>query len=60
VVSSDGIGSDASATFVLIFFLLEIEVLLTSISLTTLEIPISHRVICYEVGQIARLEIILE
>ena len=54
------IGSDVAATFTLILFLLGTGVLLTGVFLTTLEIHISHRVICYEVGRIAMLEIISE
>lgn len=54
------VGSDASATFALTLFLLGTGVLLTGVFLTTLEIHISHQVICYEVSRIAMLEIISE
>lgn len=54
------IGSDASATFALILFLLGTGVLLVSVFLTTVEIQKSHQAICYEVGRIAMLEIIAE
>lgn len=50
------ISSDAAATLVLILFLLGTGVLLTGVFLTTLEIHMSHRAICYEVARIAMLE----
>ena len=50
------ISSDAAATLVLILFLLGTGVLLTGVFLTTLEIHMSHRAICYEVDRIAMLE----
>lgn len=54
------IGSDAASTFALVLFLLGTGVLLAGVCLTTLEIHMSHRAICYEVGRIAMLEIISE
>lgn len=54
------IGSDAASTFALMLFLLGTGVLLVSVFLTTLEIRMSHRAICYEVSRIAMLEVISE
>jgi hypothetical protein len=52
------IGSDTSATFALLLFLVGTGVLLVGVFLATLEIHMSHRAICYEVGRIAMLEIV--
>jgi alanine-alpha-ketoisovalerate/valine-pyruvate aminotransferase len=54
------IGSDAASTCALMLFLFGTGVLLASIFLTTLEIRMSHRAICYEVNRIAMLEVISE
>lgn len=49
------IGSDAAATFALLLFLLGTGVLLLGVFLTTIEVQMSHRAICYEVGRIGML-----
>ncbi|NJL20707.1 MAG: DUF2721 domain-containing protein [Leptolyngbyaceae cyanobacterium SM1_3_5] len=49
------IGSDVAATFALLLFLLGTGVLLLGVFLTTVEVQMSHRAICYEVGRIAML-----
>lgn len=52
------VGSDGTATFALILFMLGIGVLFAGVFLTTVEVQMSHRAICYEVGRIAMLEVI--
>jgi alanine-alpha-ketoisovalerate/valine-pyruvate aminotransferase len=54
------IRSDAASTCALMLFLFGTGVLLASVFLTTLEIRMSHRAICYEVDRIAMLEVISE
>ena len=49
------IGSDVAATFALLLFLLGTGVLLLGVFLTSAEVQMSHRAICYEVGRIAML-----
>jgi Protein of unknown function (DUF2721) len=54
------IGSDAASTFALLLFLLGTAVLLASVCLTSWEVRMSHRAICYEVGRISMLEVLPE